>query len=158
MNTHITLVTTIPNQVVESLQRQNNIILSVVEATPFYIRNLKPPVIDAYNILITYRCPYLIPEGKFRPFSLALNIHPSLLPKYPGLNPWIDMLANEETRGGITIHKLCSIADSGEIIAQEPFDFPIPFDIMSARNKADLIAARLIVSLLKSEKLISSVF
>lgn len=68
------------------------------------------------------------------------------------------MLANEEKKGGITIHKLNSIADSGEIVAQEPFDFPIPFDIMSARNKADLIAARLIVSLLKSGKLISSVF
>src|SRR5215210_8874147 len=47
-----------------------------------------------------------------------LNIHPSLLPKYPGLEAWRQALAAGETVTGCTVHYVESGVDTGEIIAQ----------------------------------------
>jgi phosphoribosylglycinamide formyltransferase-1 len=48
-----------------------------------------------------------------------INIHPSLLPKYPGLEAWRQALAAGETETGCTVHYVDLGMDTGEIIAQE---------------------------------------
>jgi formyltetrahydrofolate-dependent phosphoribosylglycinamide formyltransferase len=48
-----------------------------------------------------------------------LNIHPSLLPKYPGAHAHRDVIAAKETRSGCTVHFVDSGMDSGPILAQE---------------------------------------
>ena len=99
MITHITLVTTIPNKVVDSLQKLTNCHLTIVDATHVLTNSIRSPIVDSYHVLVTYRCPYIVPEEIINSFSMVVNIHPSLLPQYPGLNPWINMLANGDTRG-----------------------------------------------------------
>lgn len=47
-----------------------------------------------------------------------LNIHPSLLPKYPGLEAWRQALAAGETMTGCTVHYVDEKIDHGDIIAQ----------------------------------------
>jgi phosphoribosylglycinamide formyltransferase-1 len=48
-----------------------------------------------------------------------INIHPSLLPKYPGLAAWSQALAAGDTQTGCTVHYVDLGMDTGEIIAQE---------------------------------------
>jgi len=47
-----------------------------------------------------------------------LNIHPSLLPKYKGLNTHSRAIKNEENYSGCTVHYVNSKLDSGKIILQ----------------------------------------
>jgi len=48
-----------------------------------------------------------------------LNIHPSLLPKYPGLNPVGKALAAGEKETGCTVHIVDAGVDTGEILRHE---------------------------------------
>tara|TARA_B100001245_G_C22759347_1_gene367468 strand:+ start:53 stop:628 length:576 start_codon:yes stop_codon:yes gene_type:complete len=48
-----------------------------------------------------------------------INIHPSLLPKYKGLNTHKRVLENNEEFSGCTIHYVTSKLDSGKIIMQK---------------------------------------
>ncbi|MDC2989615.1 phosphoribosylglycinamide formyltransferase [Gammaproteobacteria bacterium] len=50
-----------------------------------------------------------------------INIHPSLLPKYPGLDTHNRALASNDTHHGTTIHFVINELDSGPIIRQESF-------------------------------------
>ena len=51
-----------------------------------------------------------------------LNIHPSLLPKYKGLNTHQRVLDNNEKITGCTVHFVSEELDSGEIILQKSLD------------------------------------
>jgi len=48
-----------------------------------------------------------------------LNIHPSLLPKYKGLNTHKRVIKNKEKFTGCTVHLVSSKLDSGKIILQK---------------------------------------
>ena len=48
-----------------------------------------------------------------------LNIHPSLLPKYKGLNTHRKVINNKEKYSGSTVHLVSSKLDSGRIILQK---------------------------------------
>ena len=58
-----------------------------------------------------------------------LNIHPSLLPKFPGLEAWKQALVAGETVTGCTVHYVDEKVDHGDVIAQRevpilPHDTP----------------------------------
>jgi phosphoribosylglycinamide formyltransferase 1 len=48
-----------------------------------------------------------------------LNIHPSLLPKYKGLNTHQKVIKNNEKYSGCTVHFVNSKVDSGQIVLQK---------------------------------------
>ena len=47
-----------------------------------------------------------------------INIHPSLLPKYPGLDTHNSVVKNGDLKHGVTIHYVNEVLDGGQIIAQ----------------------------------------
>ena len=47
-----------------------------------------------------------------------INIHPSLLPKFPGLEAWKQAVAAGETMTGCTVHYVDEKIDHGQIVAQ----------------------------------------
>ncbi len=47
-----------------------------------------------------------------------LNIHPSLLPKYPGLHSHARALAAGDTEAGCTVHQVTAELDAGPILGQ----------------------------------------
>ena len=48
-----------------------------------------------------------------------INIHPSLLPKYRGLDTHIKAIQNKEKVAGCTVHFVTAKLDSGKIILQK---------------------------------------
>ena len=64
-----------------------------------FMRVLKEPMLAAFP-----RC--------------IINIHPSLLPKFPGIESWKQALAAGENVTGCSVHYVDAGIDSGEIIAQ----------------------------------------
>ena len=53
-----------------------------------------------------------------------VNIHPSLLPKYPGLNTYAKVLANHDVYSGATVHFVTCNLDQGPIIIQGKYTVP----------------------------------
>jgi phosphoribosylglycinamide formyltransferase-1 len=61
--------------------------------------------------------------------GLMLNIHPSLLPKYPGLDTHARALAAGDLEAGCSVHLVTEGVDEGPVLDQEavpvlPFDTP----------------------------------
>ena len=54
-----------------------------------------------------------------------INIHPSLLPKYPGLSTHAKVLANKDANHGATVHFVTRDLDQGPIILQGKFNVPV---------------------------------
>ena len=53
------------------------------------------------------------------PKIATINVHPSLLPKYRGPNPYLQTILNGEEYSGVTIHLVNNKYDAGEILKQE---------------------------------------
>ena len=64
-----------------------------------FMRLVKPPLLDSFPRRI-------------------LNIHPSLLPAYPGLNAWEQAVADGVPESGCTVHYVDAGMDTGPTIAQ----------------------------------------
>jgi methionyl-tRNA formyltransferase len=89
------------------------------------------------DLIVVYKMPFLMSEKLFTlPKYGAINIHPSLLPKYPGIDPCREMIRNQEQSGGVTIHRIDRYADHGEILWQEPFAIPEGSTADSLREKS----------------------
>ncbi len=52
-------------------------------------------------------------------FDRIVNIHPSLLPAFPGTMPIEDALAAKAAETGVTVHWVDEGVDTGPVIAQE---------------------------------------
>ena len=80
----------------------------------------------------------LTPEFVAQWEGRILNIHPSLLPKYPGLNTHARALAAGDTEHGCTVHQVTGALDAGPILGQA--SVPI-----FAGDTAETLAKRVLV-------------
>ena len=73
------------------------------------------------QVLFSIGYPKLIPNRILDMFKLAINIHPTLLPKYKGPTSGYYILLNNEKQSGSTIHLMTEEADGGAILLQNEF-------------------------------------
>ena len=78
-----------------------------------------------------------------------INIHPSLLPKYPGLKTHEKVINNKDKYHGVTIHLVDEGLDSGPIIAQARFKATKYEDIDSLITKVHSLAHKLYPLIIK---------
>ncbi|MES2970007.1 MAG: phosphoribosylglycinamide formyltransferase [Pseudomonadota bacterium] len=80
----------------------------------------------------------LTPDFVNRFRGRMLNIHPSLLPKYPGLHTHQRALDAQDTEAGCTVHEVTALLDDGPTLGQARVPI-LPGDT------ADSLAARVLV-------------
>jgi len=73
----------------------------------------------------------------------ALNLHPSLLPKFRGRSPINWVLAEGETETGVTLHYMVEKADRGDIVAQRRIAIAEDDTALSLHRKATEAARQL---------------
>lgn len=66
----------------------------------------------------------------------ALNLHPSLLPKFRGRSPLNWVLVQGETETGVTLHYMVEKADRGDIVAQRRIPIAADDTALSLHRKA----------------------
>ncbi|GBR73722.1 phosphoribosylglycinamide formyltransferase [Candidatus Termititenax aidoneus] len=107
-----------------------------------------------YNIDLICLAGYMriiSPEFVQKYAGKIINIHPTLLPKYPGLHVHEKVLAAGEKESGCTVHYVDTGVDTGKIIAQRkvpvlPGDTP---DTLAARvlEQEHILYSEVILSL-----------
>ncbi|MFA5108588.1 MAG: phosphoribosylglycinamide formyltransferase [Candidatus Micrarchaeia archaeon] len=103
----------------------DNAILAVLE-------KYSPQLVVLAGYMRVLRSPALFEKYKGK----IINIHPALLPKYPGLNAQKQAFDSGEAVSGLTIHCVDESVDGGTIIYQQKVDIS---DCKSAEEVADKI-------------------
>ena len=116
------------------------------------IKDLKPDVIFALGWY--YMIPKLIREI---PKYGAWGIHASLLPKYAGGAPLVWAIINGEKETGVTLFKLSSGVDDGDIILQEKIVIGENDSIAQVYEKATIASKKIMIMALKKTKTITFV-
>jgi phosphoribosylglycinamide formyltransferase-1 len=89
-----------------------------------FMRVLKEPMLEAFPRRI-------------------INLHPSLLPKFPGIEAWKQALEAGEKVTGCSVHYVDAGIDSGEIIAQRKVPI-VPGDTAESLHARIQVAERLL--------------
>ena len=100
------------------------------EINTLFYNNKKTPIFENYllKVLKKKKIRFICLAGFMKILSgnflkkfkgKIINIHPSLLPKYKGLNTHSRVIKNKENYTGCTVHFVSSKLDSGKIILQK---------------------------------------
>lgn len=83
------------------------------------------------------------------PKIATVNVHPSLLPKYRGPNPYIQTILNGEKYSGVTLHLMDEHYDSGAILSQEKVEILESDTSKELREKSVRVARKLVSDFIK---------
>ncbi|MBY6042861.1 phosphoribosylglycinamide formyltransferase [Phaeobacter italicus] len=119
---------------------------AVVDHKPFgkdraaFEAELVKPILDAgADIVCLAGFMRVLTDGFVSQFQgRMLNIHPSLLPKYTGLNTHARALEAGDRQHGCTVHEVTAVLDDGPILGQARVD-------VAANDTPDTLAAKVLV-------------
>lgn len=112
--------------------------------------------LENVDLIISYKIPTVIPDWIIAVSKNGgINIHPSMLPKYKGKNPWYQIYYDGELSSGVTIHKLSSKVDGGNIIAQKEMSIQFGEPLPVAMKRSDMVARQMIEEILDSQLYLS---
>lgn len=110
----------------------------------FINANLKKSENDILLHLKNYRISFICLAGYMKIISKKvvnqyknkiINIHPSLLPKYRGLNTYSRIIKNKERKTGCTVHFVNDKLDEGDIILKKKFFIESKDDELMLKQK-----------------------
>lgn len=103
----------------------------------------------APDIICVASLSHLLPESILQAAKYgAINLHPSLLPKYHGPFPWFWQYYNVEREIGVTVHAIDAGQDTGPIVKQTSVPLEFGTDIHDAIKNVTEVGARLMVEAL----------
>ena len=115
---------------------------------PALIEKVKSLNIDAAVVCsFNYKVPKALMNATKDGF---INVHPSLLPKYRGANPYSRVIMNGETETGVTIHFMDESFDTGDIIAQKPYHIHSKATMGTIFNDLNFIGIELLLQVLQA--------
>ena len=120
---------------------------------PFFIinNNIRNYELRMLQVLKRYNISFICLAGYMRIISKnilrdynnkIINIHPSLLPKFKGLNTFERVLRNNEKKTGCTVHYVNNKLDSGNIITKKSFYIMSKDDEKSLKFKTQRLEYR----------------
>lgn len=92
-----------------------------------------------------YKIPKILLESVHDGF---INVHPSMLPKYRGGNPYSRVIMNGEAETGVTIHFMDEGFDTGDIIAQKPYHIHSKATMGTIFNELNVLGIELLLQVL----------
>lgn len=106
----------------------------------------------SFDILVSCGFPYLLEKKAIESVEWAINVHPTLLPKYRGARSGPYVILNGEIKTGVTVHLMTLEMDQGDILGQKEF-FISPFDTpKSLFRKAQEVEPELLYTVLQEIK------
>ena len=132
--------------VVSNNSKANGIFYAKKNSIPYLLINTNKRNFDfeilkslkKYKISLICLAGYMkiIPKRLIRNFKKPIiNIHPSLLPKFKGLNTYERVLKNKEIQTGCTVHHVNEKLDDGKIILKKRFFIQKSDNIKILKNK-----------------------
>ncbi len=134
---------TYKNMVANIRPNQDVLVTNHIRRLPALLTGLEPDVIFVTGF--PWRLP---PELLALPRLGCLNTHPALLPRYRGPNPLFWHFMNDETQGGLTIHRMDAEFDTGPILSQRAVEITPDDDVDSLYPKLAAVAGEMIVETL----------
>ena len=114
---------------------------------PQLIEAVRALNVDAAVVCSNYKIPRILLESTKDGF---INVHPSMLPKYRGGNPYSRVLINGETETGVTIHFMDESFDTGDIIAQKPYHIHSKATMGTIFNELNVLGIELLLQVLRA--------
>jgi len=125
--------------------KKNSIPFIVINTKKKNFENMILEKMKRYNISLICLAGYMKIISKkfinnFR--KKIINIHPSLLPKFKGLNTFKRVLENGEVKTGCTVHYVNEKLDNGKIILQKSFYINKSDNLLSLKKRTQKLEHR----------------
>ncbi|NOR54759.1 MAG: phosphoribosylglycinamide formyltransferase [Sulfurovum sp.] len=120
----VVALTNNPNAEGIAIAKENNIALEIIDSKQYKNREefdaLVVNTLQKYKPTLTVLAGFMrILTPVFTQKIEAINLHPSLLPRHKGLKAIEKSYEDDFEEGGVSIHKVSSELDGGEIILQK---------------------------------------
>ena len=140
--------------VISNKKNAYGIIYAKKNSIPYLIinTNLRNYEISLLQILIKKKISLICLAGYMKILSnnflinfhkKIINIHPSLLPKFKGLDTYKRILKNKEKKTGCTVHMVNKKLDSGRIIANKSFYINLNDNEKTLKNRTQKLEHKL---------------
>ena len=127
----------------------------MVRPIKFRVTRVKASLRLLYTRIITLFWRTIQQSAPFLRAGKIINLHPSLLPKYPGLNTHQKVVDNKDSQHGATVHFVDEGLDTGQIIGFSKFKVK-EYEIHHLEAKVHEIEHKLlplICSLIKNDEI-----